>query len=148
MPFTTQTNEFVDLLMHIARPVMQRESSPAADGFGVLLCFSSSVGVRVIAVSRSQVRWSTSPVTGIARLSWKPFTALTVIDPYDPVTFPENQPICFSLACRSRTLSPESPDFQRAGPGTSRLCISSSVGLRVIETSLFHVRLSTSPVSG
>ena len=52
-----------------------------ADGLGVRLCFSSLVGVRVIAVSRSQVRWSTSPVTGIARLPWKPLTALAVAEP-------------------------------------------------------------------
>ena len=35
-------------------------------------------GVRVIACSRSRVRWSTYPVTAISRLAWKPFTAPSV----------------------------------------------------------------------
>ena len=37
------------------------------------------VGALVIACSRSRVRWSTSPVTGISRLAWKPRTASTVV---------------------------------------------------------------------
>ena len=37
------------------------------------------VGSLVIALSRSSVRRSTCPVTGILRFAWKPFTASTVL---------------------------------------------------------------------
>ena len=67
--------------MQIARPVRQRPSRPEAEGLGTLLCISSLVGVRVIARSRSRVRWSTAPVTGISRLAWNPLTLPTVTLP-------------------------------------------------------------------
>ena len=44
-------------------------------------------------------------MTGIARLSWNPFTAPTVIDPYEPVTLPENQPICLNRATVRKKLA-------------------------------------------
>ena len=84
-PSTTQTSLFVVLLTHMARPVRQRGSSPSAvspaAGFGLTLLSSSEVGLRVMATSRSKVRWSTSPVTGMPRLVWKLFTAVTVDGP-------------------------------------------------------------------
>ena len=64
-----------------------------------------------------------------------------------PVTEPENQAICFSRACRSRTRSPPAPRRRIAGPGVSRLCSSSSVGLRVRLVSEVHVFRSTAPVA-
>ena len=134
------------LLTHSARPVRQRESRPLAEGFGIRLCSSSLVGVWVIARSRSRVRWSTSPVTGICRLAWNPLTLAAVAVPYVPVTDAENQPICLSRACRSRTRSPLDPCFMIAGPATSLLCSSALVGSRVRLTSAAQVARSTSPL--
>ena len=62
--------------MQSTRPVRQRASS--SPGFGSMLYISSWLGVTVIACSRSIVRWSISPVTGMPRLAWKPRTASTV----------------------------------------------------------------------
>ena len=63
------------LSMHSTRPVRQRSSS----GPGTLCSpIASRDGSEVMPCSRSRVRWSTSPVTGICRFSWKPRTASTV----------------------------------------------------------------------
>ena len=80
----TQVSVRVDLLMQMTRPLMHRGSSPAAEtgaAVGLTLFSSSLVGLRVIALSLSRVRWSTSPVTGIWRLSWNDFTAAAVVAP-------------------------------------------------------------------
>ncbi len=65
--------------MHRTRPVRQRSSS----GPGTLWSpIASRDGSVVMPCSRSRVRWSTLPVTGICRLSWKPRTASTVAASY------------------------------------------------------------------
>ena len=97
---------------------------------------SSWVGLRVMEVIRPSVRWSTSPVTGSCRLPWKPLTDSTVVSSYSPLTSGPYQPICFSRAWRSLTLSPLAPLAIRAGPGFRTLFFSSSVGFRVIEVRL------------
>ena len=51
-----------------------------------MLKSSALVGSRVISLSRSRVRRSTSPVTGIRRLAWKPSHRLTVAARVAPVT--------------------------------------------------------------
>ena len=78
-PPTTQRSERDVLSTHIARPVTQRGSR--AGPAGTMLKSSALVGSRVISLSRESVRRSTSPVTGIFRLAWKPCTALTVERP-------------------------------------------------------------------
>ncbi len=62
------------------------------------------------------------------------------------MTLPEYQAICLSRAWRSRTRSPDDPCFRIAGPGTSLLCISALLGLRVILVSTVQVFVSTAPV--
>ena len=68
-------------LVDAQRPTWQRASSvPAWFPPGVArLYIASRVGADVIAYRRSRVRWSTSPVTGIPRLAWKPRTASVVV---------------------------------------------------------------------
>ena len=81
LPVDHQTSELVRLLTQIAGPVMQRRSRPDAEPVGTWLWSSALVGVRVIVRSRSRVRRSTAPVTGMPRLAWNPRTALVVIRP-------------------------------------------------------------------
>ena len=93
-------------------PVRQRGSiAPVAVTAGVTLFFSSAVGVRVIDLSLSSVRWSTSPVTGKPRFPWKPLTPVTVCESYVPVILPEYQASWRIRTCRSRTASPVSPEW-------------------------------------
>src|SRR5215204_2464364 len=81
VPLITQTRLLVRLLMHRARPVRHRASR--LDSFGLKATFfsSSEVGVRVMPIRRSQVRWSTFPVIGSPRRPWKPETDVTVLEP-------------------------------------------------------------------
>ena len=100
-----------------------------------------------MACSRSSVRWSTLPVTGMSRFSWKPRTASTVAASYVPVTSPNSHAIETRRAWRSRTCSPLSPASRIAGPGCRTLKSWSCVGVFVIRTSRRQVRSSTTPVA-
>jgi hypothetical protein len=82
-----------------------------------MLNSSALVGLRVISARRSSVRRSTSPVTGILRLVWKPLTDATVFSSKTPVTSPSHHLTCINRACRRRTGRPWSPALRIAGPG-------------------------------
>ena len=81
LPVDHQTSELVRLLTQIAGP---GDATPVETGRRAgrhLVVELGIVGVRVIVRSRSRVRRSTAPVTGMPRLAWNPRTALVVIRP-------------------------------------------------------------------
>ena len=92
------------------------------------LCRSARLGVRVIATSLDQVRWSTSPVTVNFRLPWKPLTPLVVVRAYVPVIDPAYHSSWRSRCCSSRTFSPLSP-FASSAAGRVVVGVGSGFGL-------------------
>ena len=80
-PSITQRRVWLDLSTHSTRPVVHRGSSAPGTLSPCWLVSSAWVGSVVMPCSRFSVRWSTSPVTGISRLAWKPRTASVVTSP-------------------------------------------------------------------